>query len=101
MALQEYWVGSVGPFYFDDADLYPGTAITMKGIHSTGTIYGDRVQSGTAPVAPIDCVRLIDLIGAALAASFTDATGARAKNVTYQNGPNTLLVVQVSFTLSA
>ncbi len=101
MALRQYWVGSVGPFYFDDTDLYPGTAILMKGTHSEGFIYGDRVQSATAPVAPIDCVRLIDLIGAALTASFTDVTGARAKNVTYQNGPTTLLVVQVSFTLSA
>ncbi len=87
MALRTFYLGSVGPLYYDDADVYHGGAIGMKGIHTDGPIYADRVRSATAPVIGVDTLRLDDLAGiGALSWTITDATASRNFGVEYLNG---------------
>lgn len=87
MAIRTYYIGSTGPFYYNDADVYDGGAVGQKGIHTDGPVYADRVRSATAPVIGIDTLRLDDLLGIGMLTwTITDATAVRNFGVEYLNG---------------
>ncbi len=54
MAIREFWLGSVGPLYYDDAATYP------DGTPQAG-IYAERLKVSTPPVDPEDVPRLSDI----------------------------------------
>ena len=87
MAARYYYIGSMGPFWYDDAVVYHGTAVGQKGLHTDGPIFGDRVRSNTPPIIGIDTLRLADIWGIGLLTwTITDATAARNFGVDYTNG---------------
>lgn len=54
MADQEYFIGSVGPLYYDDTDTYPD-AVTHRGFRAP------QVYIEDAPASPNEVARLADL----------------------------------------
>ncbi len=62
MARKKYWVGSQGPYFYDDTDDVhdPDGAITEK---QSGIVSEGVIKSLEAPVANEDVVRLDDLDG--------------------------------------
>lgn len=72
MATKKVYVGSVGPFLYDDSVNYDGTAIPMKGLYTEG-----KIQAGTPPSSSEDVVRLGDLSGSTFLYPFMalDTTG--------------------------
>lgn len=55
MARKKYWIGSTGPFLYDDTSLYPDT-VNHKGFRTEGTI-----RAEATPTDPNDVVRLFDI----------------------------------------
>ena len=96
MAIRTVYYNSTGPFYYDDADVYPGTAIGMKGTHTDGPIQGDRVRSNTAPIIPIDVLRLADLAGLGILEFTVTDRSAYLMNTEYTNGTAYDMIVLVS-----
>lgn len=89
MAVREVFIGSVGPFLYDDADVYDAyPAIGQRGIYvPVGRIRGNIVESDTAPSAPTEVVRLADLTGGSsiLNPDIDDVTATRSIGTVYQN----------------
>lgn len=51
MAQREYYIGSTGPFYYDDATVYPGTSILQAPFVTNGIpIFGSNPLVPNAPV---------------------------------------------------
>lgn len=55
MAQRKYWVGSTGPFLYDDTGQY-ADAVTYRGFRTSGTV---KVES--VPVDDEDVTRLVDM----------------------------------------
>jgi len=92
MAIRELYLGSVGPLLYDDADVYDGTIIPMKGVYTTG-----KMRAGTAPTNNDEVVRLQDLTGILTIIPGVDVvTGARAIGVVYQNAETTMIRAGIS-----
>ena len=102
MALQEYYIGSVGPLLYDDADTYPGLVEPMRAMYSTGRIRAERIISDTVPTAPTEVVRLVDLGGAgAMNPNINDVTASRTFGVNYHNTSTFWMIVMVSADLES
>jgi len=54
MALQEFWIGSVGPLLYYDTDTYPD-AVTLRAFR------GEQIYLENAPANDEEVVRLVDL----------------------------------------
>ena len=94
MAEQELYIGSVGPLLYDDADVYHGTIVPMKGVYTTG-----KMRAGTAPTNNDEVVRLQDLTGLlSITPGVNVVTGARAVGVVYQNAETTMIRAAISIT---
>jgi len=94
MAIREVYLGSVGPFLYDDTATYDGTAVPMKGLYTTG-----KMRAGTAPTHNDDVVRLQDLSGIlTITPGVNVVTGARAVGVVYQNVETTMIRAAISIT---
>ena len=100
MVEHNYWIGSHGPYYYDDADLHD-TGDSMEALYSDSggfNVFTGQVQS--APVLGPDVVRLDDMPWS-INPTFSDVTVSRSIGTTYQNTSGTLMVCQISFRLSA
>jgi hypothetical protein len=98
MAIQEVYVGSVGPFLYDDADVYDGTAEPHRGMWTPGgRIRGSTLISDNVPTNPTEVVRLADLTGlGVLNPTITDRTGVRNIGSVYQNTSTYWMIVAVT-----
>lgn len=54
MAVREVWLGSIGPFLYDDADTYPDSS-TLTGLRA------ESIKINEAPTDPDHAVRLVDI----------------------------------------
>lgn len=100
MAIREVYIGSVGPFLYDDAEVYHGTIEPHRALYTPGRIRAGVVISDTAPSAPTEVVRLADL-GAAgfLTPNIDDRTAARNIGTVYQNTTASWMIVMLSVDL--
>ena len=93
MAKKAFWIGTTGPFYFDDAELQQDTgALLPAGTNQAAIITDGQLQVLTAPVLDTEVLRLEDvgvntgdIVGPAGAtdnavARFDGATGKKLKN---------------------
>jgi hypothetical protein len=101
MAIKQVYVGSVGPFLYDDTSTYDGTVEPMRAVYSDGKIRGERVISDNPPTAPTEVVRLADLASSVMNPTITDQTGSRSKGTVYQNTSSYWMIVLVSADLTA
>ena len=92
MAEQEIYIGSVGALLYDDADIYHGTVVPMKGVYTTG-----KMRCDTPPAHGSDVVRLSDLPGD-MTPGVSVVGGARAVGVVYQNLETTMIRAAISIT---
>lgn len=60
MAVREYYIGTVGPFYYDDTDTYDDD----PAIHHCALRTPQQLYIGTAPIGDKQVVRLEDLVTA-------------------------------------
>jgi len=94
MAIREVYLGSVGALLYDDAVVYDGTIVPMKGLYTTG-----KMRAGTAPTHNDDVVRLQDLSGLlTIIPGVSVVTGARVVGVVYQNTETTMIRAAISIT---
>jgi len=93
MAIKEVYLGSVGPLLYDDALMYDGTAVPMKGLYTTG-----KMRAGTAPTHNDDVVRLQDLSGILTITPGVSIVAGAAVGVIYQNLETTMVRAAISIT---
>ena len=103
MADQEVYVGSIGPFIFDDNDTYEGTVEKIKGIYTTGKMRAANVISDNAPANATDVVRLSDLSSGTgiLNPTISGVTGSRALGTVYHNTSSYWMIVAITVDLEA
>jgi len=100
MAEHNYWIGSHGPYYYDDADLHD-TGDSMEAVYSnTGGFNVNTGQVQTAPTAGPDVVRFADLPWP-INPTFVDVTALRVVGTTYQNSGSSFMICQISVNLNA
>ncbi len=100
MAEHEYIIGSLGPYFYDDADLNDDGS-NMEALYTaTGGYNVNTGQVQTAPSAGPDVVRFADMPWAQNP-TFADVSGSRAIGGIYQNTSGTLIRCQISIRLSA
>jgi len=100
MAEHEYIIGSLGPYFYDDADLNDDGS-NMEALYTaTGGFNTNTGQVQTAPAAGPDVVRFADMPWA-VNPGFSDVTGSRAIGGIYQNTGTGIIRCQISIKLSA
>jgi hypothetical protein len=97
MAEQKLYVGSVGPFLYDDADLINDVDGDFAGEDFAALVTGGQMLVEGAPTNINHVVRLQDLV-IMLSPTFVDVTAGRVLNTVYQNG-DYLTFVQISLRL--
>ena len=97
MARQKIYIGSVGPFLYDDADPVHDQDGDFAGEDFSALITGGQLIVEGSPTNPLHLVRLQDLVNM-LVPTFIDVTAGRALNTIYQNG-DYLTFAQVSLRL--
>lgn len=102
MAIRGVYVGSVGPFLYDDAAVYDGTVEPVRGLYTEGTVRGNVIISDTVPTQPTEVVRLQDLVGlGVLNPNITDRTSSRSIGTVYQNTSSYWMIVAISADLES
>ena len=97
MARQKIYIGSVGPFLYDDADPVHDQDGDFAGEDFSALITGGQLIVEGSPTNPLHLVRLQDLANM-LVPTFIDVTAGRALNTIYQNG-DYLTFAQISLRL--
>lgn len=97
MAEKKVYIGSVGPFLYDDADLIDDVDGDFAGENYTALTTDGQMLIEGAPINLNHIVRLQDLINM-LIPTFVDVTAGRALNTVYQNG-DYLTFAQISLRL--
>jgi hypothetical protein len=98
MALQKVFIGSVGPFLYEDTDPINDVDGDFAGEDRCALVTSGQLFVEGAPTNPNNIVRLQDLAGV-LTPTFADITAGRALNTVYQNG-DYLTFAQISLRLS-
>ena len=100
MALHEYILGSLGPYFYDDGDLNDDGS-NMEALYTdTGGFNVNTGQVQNPPVAGADVLRFDDMPWP-VNPTFADVTAARAVGGIYLNATGSLIRCQISFRLSA
>lgn len=61
MALQRIWIGSIGPYLYDDSAPYPNeSGIFVRGVRSTGQL---QIDEAADPTIDEHVIRVKDLTG--------------------------------------
>ena len=97
MARQKIYIGSVGPFLYDDADPVHDVDGDFAGEDFSALITGGQMVVEGSPTNPLHLVRLQDLANM-LVPTFIDVTASRTLNTIYQNG-DYLTFAQISLRL--
>ena len=97
MARQKIYIGSVGPFLYDDDAPIHDQDGDFAGEDFSALITGGQLIVEGAPTNPLHLVRLQDL-ASMLVPTFADVTAGRALNTIYQNG-DYLTFTQISLRL--
>jgi hypothetical protein len=97
MALRKLYIGTVGPFLFEDTDLINDADGDFLGESYSAIVSDGQILIEDAPTNPNHIVRLQDLANT-LVPTFSDVTAGRALNTVYQNG-NYLTFAQISLRL--
>ena len=97
MAERKLYVGSVGPFLYDDATAIDDPEGDFAGEDHCGVVTDGQLLVATAPSNNHHVLRLGDIAFMSNPVLF-DLTGIRTLNMTYQNG-NYLTMLQLSIRL--
>jgi len=100
MARKKYYIGSRGPFFYDDATPIDDPDGDFAGEDNCALVTDGQALIGQAPVNPNEVVRLGDLPIGSVNVTFVDVTGSRALGVTYQNTGSGVMIVQISIRLT-
>jgi hypothetical protein len=97
MALQKIYIGSVGPFLYEDTDPINDVDGDFVGEDCNALATGGQLLVEEAPTNNNHIVRLQDLVNMFIP-TFVDVTAGRVLNAVYQNG-NYLTFAQISLRL--
>ena len=97
MALQKIYIGSVGPFLYEDTDPINDVDSDFAGEDRNALTTGGQLLIEGAPTNLNHIVRLQDLVNM-LIPTFVDITASRVLNTIYQNG-DYLTFAQISLRL--
>lgn len=97
MALQKIYIGSVGPFLYEDTDLINDVDGDFAGEDRNALSTGGQLLVEGAPTNLNHIIRLQDIVNLLIPA-FANVTASRALNTIYQNG-DYLTFAQISLRL--
>ena len=88
MALKKVYIGSVGPFLYDDEDTIDDVDGDFTDLTRKGIVTDDQIYVGTAPTSDDHVVRLTD-VGATILNKYIIETG---DNIVIGTNEQTLLI---------
>ena len=101
MAKKKYYIGSTGPFLYDDAKAIDDPDGDFAGENNRALVTDGQLIVGQAPTDSDEVVRLGDMPYGSVDVTASDVTGSRSLGTTYQNSTSNMIVAQITVKLTA
>ena len=101
MARKKVYIGSVGPYLYDDAKSIDDPDGDFAGEDNRALVTDGQLFVEQAPTADEEVVRLADLPYGNVDVTFADVTASRALDTVYQNSGSGMIIAQISIRLSS